>query len=116
MKKILMGLMGVALLASCGVGGVDNSRVPTTNWRLDRDVTVDGSNKVIKAGTYVVCDNTNTTVALPVQWTAGTDLLTLYAKGERDGAVKALASYTVPDRTVGGNSTVTFTFGPHMAP
>ncbi|GHG12460.1 hypothetical protein GCM10017783_25670 [Deinococcus piscis] len=116
MKKIALMALGLTgVLASCGGGTVNDSRPPTTDWQLAADVKDSATGQTIRKGTYVICDNANTTVQASASWAAGTERVELLARGVKSGTVKNLGYKTVNPAN-GGSSQLLFTFGPKMAP
>ena len=116
MKKMLLGAVGLsAVLASCGGVAVDDTRGVRSEFQLATNVTDVNTGATLNAGTYVICDNTNTDVELNVSWLAGTQAINLYAYGEYYGEGKYLATYNVSG-TPGGNAALLFTVGAYTAP
>ena len=127
MKKFLLAAIGATgLLASCGPdGGVTvDSNPPTltnasglyTNHKLSVTATDANTGTVYPAGTYVVCDNKNTTIELNVSWTGQLWDLDLFTIGGYYGTnYDYLGSYTAGGRW-NGTGTIEYTFGPNAAP
>ncbi|GBF06571.1 hypothetical protein DAERI_090157 [Deinococcus aerius] len=132
MKKLL-GAVGLsAVLASCGdITVVIPDPIPgtlpsptltleavagySTNYRLTRDVR-DQNGQTIAAGTFVVCNNLNTQMAVDVTWTGGLSKLYAQFKGLRTGDYENVTFYPFGSVDYSGSGTATYTFGPNTAP
>lgn len=116
MKKIALMALGLTgVLASCGGGTSTIEGAPTTNWQLRSDVKNVATGEILKAGTYVICNDRPTTVNANVSWGAGATSVQLLARGVKNpNDIRQLADYGV--NPAGGTGTATFTFGPGMAP
>ncbi|EYB68198.1 hypothetical protein DEIPH_ctg025orf0032 [Deinococcus phoenicis] len=113
---MLLGAVGLsAVLASCGSVTVDDSLGIRSQYQLSTDVTDVNTGRVLKQGTYVICDNKNTNVELNVSWTAGTSAINLLAYGEYYGEGKYLANYKL-NSAAPGSAALTFTVGAFTAP
>lgn len=117
-----VGLSG--LLASCGGSVVVGSDTPPTitsanglytDHRLQVAVTDADTGTVYPAGTYVVCDNLNTTVQMNVSWTGALYDLDVYATGGYYGDTHRLDTYTAEGAS-NDSGTVVYTFGPRAVP
>ena len=116
MNKLLLGAVGLsAVLASCGGVSVDDTRGIRSEYQLATDVRDQSTGATLSAGTYVICDNTNTDVELNVSWLAGTQAINLVASGQYYGEGRSLATYDVSG-TPGGNAALLFTIGAYTAP
>lgn len=126
MKKLLLAALGLTgVLASCGDGGtMADSTPPTltnasglyTNHKLTVTATDVDTGTVYPAGTYVICDNRNTTIELSVSWTGQLWDLDLFTIGGYYGSTyDYLGSYAADGRW-NGSGTISYTFGPNAAP
>ncbi|ADY26077.1 hypothetical protein Deipr_0921 [Deinococcus proteolyticus MRP] len=113
MKKIALMALGLTgVLASCGGGTSTIEGAPTTNWQLRSDVKDINNNIILKAGTYVICNDRPTTVQANVSWGAGVTQVQLWARGQKES--KPVAYYNV--NPTGGTGTATFTLNGGVAP
>lgn len=124
MKRLLLAAIGVTgLLASCGPGGSVDNTVPTmtqasglyTSHQLSVNVTDVNTGTVYPAGTYVICDNKNTTIELGVAWTGALYNLDVYATGGYYGDTHLLGTYTA-NGAYNSSGTISYTFGAGAAP
>lgn len=134
MNKLLLGVAGLALtgmLASCGdtpltpgFGYYDNYNDSTTlkldqlanyrtNWQLTTDAK-DLAGNTIPKGTYLICDNKNTTISFDLSWTGYLSKVGLQLKGYNTDANYNIGVYTVGANS--GTAPVEFTIGSQVAP
>lgn len=134
MKKVLLAAMGLSgVLASCGgsvvvgVGGgyygdgqstnlqLNSLTNYRTSWQLSSNVQ-DQSGRTLTAGTYIICDNTNTDISVDLTWTGGLSKLGLQLRGVNSDTYRNISVYPYSVVDTSGSGTATYSLGAAMAP
>lgn len=126
----MVGLTGI--LASCGTSAtisfgfapgsaystgliLKNITDYSTNYQLSSDVK-DQNGQTIPAGSYVICDNTSTTMNVDLTWAGGLSKLYVQFKGLTTNQTKTVQYYSFTGVDTSGSGSAQYILGAGTAP